>query len=333
MKLSARKNTFTIKEAIKSVFYQLRIYKQKTTNVTSFQAHFGRKPNTPLSDRITLPMSSNLSYEIIFNHYLDADTVPVEDYQDDNGWLTGENSEILVEEGMTTAQVEVRRKYNGDKNKSVSRFILHPKLTNPIPRTKRSLELKLARKVSKRSKTDLMGLWEILAPGSTVIRTSPTTTAIKEPDVPEVNVRNSDIAKFGTSAERETLLWQYAQRRPLPYDKTTEEKIAQHSKELKNKYRGDIKIRHRQPQADTASGISSANSSISKAMSSRKTKKPQAGTSRSRRSSATPNTPNASSIAAFSATYSTSTQTNLKSKRAKKSPRLFWFRELGEHSE
>ena len=151
-------------------------------------------------------MSSNLSYENILNHYLDIDTVPVEDYLDDNGLLTGERSDILVEEAMTKAQVDAGRRYNGDKNKSVSRFILHPKLTNPIARTERFFELKLARKVSKRSKRDFRGLWETLAPGSTVMRTSPTT-AIKEPGVPEVKVRNSDIAKFGTQAKRNTEQW------------------------------------------------------------------------------------------------------------------------------
>ena len=90
MKLDNRNKTFTIKEAIKSIIYQLRICKQKTTNVTPFQAHFGRKPNTPLSNKRTIPKSSNLSYENILHHYLDADTVPVEDYLDENGWVTGD---------------------------------------------------------------------------------------------------------------------------------------------------------------------------------------------------------------------------------------------------
>ena len=85
MKLDNRNNTFTIKEAIKSIVYQLRICKQKTTNVTPFQAHFGRKPNTPLNNISTIPKSSNLSYENNVRHYLDADTVPVEDFLDDNG--------------------------------------------------------------------------------------------------------------------------------------------------------------------------------------------------------------------------------------------------------
>ena len=87
---------------------------------------------------------------------------------------------------------------------------MHPKLNNPMPRTEQSLELKLARNVSKWSKKQLQGLWETLAPGSTVVRTLPTTTLIKEPGVPEVRVRNSDIAKFGTPAERNIDLWQYA---------------------------------------------------------------------------------------------------------------------------
>ena len=80
IKLDSRNKTFTIKETIKSIVYQLRICKQKATKVTPFQAQFGRKPNTPQSNISTIPNSSNLSYENILHHYLDADTVPVEDY-------------------------------------------------------------------------------------------------------------------------------------------------------------------------------------------------------------------------------------------------------------
>ena len=150
-------------------------------------------------------------------------------------------------------------------------------------------------------------------------------TVIKEPGGPEVNVRNSDIAKFGTRAERNTDLWQYVQRRPLPYEKTTEEKIAQHTKDLKQKYRGEIKIRHRSTQSDAASGVSSANSPISKAMSSRKPKKPQPGSTRSSKSSANLNTSNASSIAASSVTSSTASPSTSKTKRNRRAPDYFGF--------
>ena len=147
----------------------------------------------------------------------------MEDYLFENGWLTGDRSDILIEEAMQKAQVDAGRRYNGEKNTSISRLMMHPKLNNPIPRSEKFLEIRLARKVSKRPKRDLRRLWETLAPGSTVVRTSPTTTVIKEPGVPGVRVKNNEIAKFGTRAERNTDLWQYAQRRPPPYEKTTED--------------------------------------------------------------------------------------------------------------
>ena len=60
-----------------------------------------------------------MSYENTLPHYLDADAVPVEDYLDDNGWVTRDRSDILIEEAMTKAQVDGGRRYNEDKNKSV----------------------------------------------------------------------------------------------------------------------------------------------------------------------------------------------------------------------
>ena len=121
-------------------------------------------------------------------------------------------------------------------------------------------------------------------------------------------------SKFGTKAERNKDLWQHAQRRSLPYDKPTEDKIAFHSKELKKKYRGGIKIRHR--QADNTTGVSSPNSNISKTMTTRKQSKPQPCTSRSRKSSATTNTSTAAS---------TSSPTTLKGKRNRRAPYCYGF--------
>ena len=64
-------SSFTIKAALKSIIYQLRICKHKTTKVSPFEPHFGRKANTSLSNISTQPKSSDLSYEKILNHYLD----------------------------------------------------------------------------------------------------------------------------------------------------------------------------------------------------------------------------------------------------------------------
>ena len=88
-----------------------------------------------------------------------------------------------------------------------------------------------------------------------------------------MKIRDSDFAKFGTKAERSTNLWTYAQRRPAPYEQTTETKIAKHSNDLKKQKRGEIKIRHR--HRDTTSVVSSVNSNVARALAVRKPAKPQ----------------------------------------------------------
>ena len=88
-----------------------------------------------------------------------------------------------------------------------------------------------------------------------------------------MKVRDSDLAKFGTKAERSTNLWAYAQRRPAPYEQTTETKIAKHSNDVKRQKRGEIKIRHR--PRETTSVVSSVNSNVSRALTVRKPAKPQ----------------------------------------------------------
>ena len=67
-------NAFDVKYALKIIIHQLLICKQKTTKISPFEAHFGRKPNTPLSVISSKPKLSNLSYENIVNHYLDEDS-------------------------------------------------------------------------------------------------------------------------------------------------------------------------------------------------------------------------------------------------------------------
>ena len=50
---TAARNQFNVKASIKSIIYQLQICRQKTFNISPFEAHFGRKANTPLSNITT----------------------------------------------------------------------------------------------------------------------------------------------------------------------------------------------------------------------------------------------------------------------------------------
>ena len=130
------------------------------------------------------------------------------------------------------------------------------------------MQVKLAQKLheNQRQKKNLDGIYEVLAPGSTVCKLSPTTSVIKEPHKQEVRVRNSNIAKFGTRAERDTDLMQYTERRPKKInEKTIEQKIQKHKRDLIRKNTGDKKIKRNRRQADDVSIVSSGRSCISSA--------------------------------------------------------------------
>ena len=125
--------------------------------------------------------------------------------------LTRKEIERVICAASTRARTEQEKRNDGE-----DRFIKPDVVYRAIPCSERSVQVKLAHKIheNQRQKKNLDGLYEVLAPGSTVCKISPTTSVIKEPYKPEVRVRNSDIAKFRTRAERETELAQYIERRP-----------------------------------------------------------------------------------------------------------------------
>ena len=95
---------------------------------------------------------------------------------------------------------------------------------------------------------------------------SPTTSVIKELNRQEVRVRNSDIAKFGTRAERDTDLSQHIERRPKKNNKKTiEQKIYKHKRDLIRKNTGNKKIKRNKKHSDDVSVVSSGRSCISSA--------------------------------------------------------------------
>ena len=75
-----------MKASINSIIYQLRICRQNTINVSPFEAHFGRKANTPLSNILTKPDPSSLTYKNILNKYLDLETVRWEELISEENW-------------------------------------------------------------------------------------------------------------------------------------------------------------------------------------------------------------------------------------------------------
>ena len=227
-------NTFTIKAALKSIIYQLRICKHKTTRLSPFESHFGRKANTPLSIISTQPKPSDLSFEKILNHYLDEETVTLNELLPEEHWGTSRSDEEIERNMCKATKDATNRERLATDNES--RFLRTIQAHRPLPLTEHAVQLNIARKkhIHKRSKKNLEGLYEVLAPGSVVQKTDQYTSVIRELGKMEVTVtvRNSDIAKFGTREERKTKLTDYINRRgPRTHEKTTEAMILSHIKE------------------------------------------------------------------------------------------------------
>ena len=264
---TAAGNQFNVKASIDSKYYQLRICRQKTINISPFEAHFGRKANTPLGKITTKPDPKSLSYKNILNKYLDLETVRWDELITDDNWNNEERSDIEIEVNKNKLGKDATKRQKEDPNKE-SRLISHPDIGQPVPRMEASLEVKLAKKRprTKRSRKNLDGLYDVLAPGSSVIKTNEYTSVIKEHGKRDVTIRNSNLAKFGTKTERETELQVYANRRPkLPTGKTTKELISHHAKESRKKLEEGKRMKHRKV-ADDVSTVSSIHSNVTRAL-------------------------------------------------------------------
>ena len=179
---TATQNHLNLKASINSIIYQLLICHQKTINISPFEAHFGRKANTPLSNILTEPDPISLTYKPILPKYLDMETVRWEELISEDHWDTEARSDIKLEANRDRLSRDAVKRSNADPDKE-SRVIPHPDVGLAVPRSEASLTVKLAKKKpkSKRSKKSLDDLYEVLAPRSLVIKTDVFKPITKEP--------------------------------------------------------------------------------------------------------------------------------------------------------
>ena len=204
------------------------------------------------------------------------ETVRWEELISDENWDNEGRSDTEIELNRDGLSKDATKRKNEDPNKE-SRVIPHPDVGQSVPRTEASLEIKPAKKRprTKRSKKSLDGLYDVLAPGSSVVKTDTFTSVIKEPGKRDVTIRNSDLAKFSTKAEHQTEMQVYANRRlKTPTGKTTEDLISHHAKELRKKLEGGKRMKHRK-LADDVSTVSAIHSNVTLALRVRMPTKPK----------------------------------------------------------
>ena len=194
----------------------------------------------------------------------------------EENWDNEERSNTELELNRDRLSKDAGKRKNEDPNKE-SRVIPHPEVGLSVPRTEASPEIKLAKKRPRtiRSKKNLDGLYDVLAPGSSMVKTDKFTSVIKETGKRDATIRISDLPKFGIKAERQTELQLYANRRPkTPTGKITEDLISNRAKESRKKLEGGKRMKHRKI-ADDISAVSSIHSNVTRALRVRMPTKPK----------------------------------------------------------
>ena len=132
-----------MKESINSIIYQLRICREKTINISPFEAHFGRKANTPLSNISTEPDLSTLTYNSILKDNLDMETVRWYELLSEDQWDTEARSDIELEINRGQLSKDAAQRCNADPDEE-QRLISHPGDGLAVPRTEASLTKKIS---------------------------------------------------------------------------------------------------------------------------------------------------------------------------------------------
>ena len=140
---------FDLENSLKAIIQRLRISKQKTINTTPFEAHFGRKCNTSISNITTKSNSKNLNYNAIMKYYLDEDTIPGRSYLSEEQWADTDIERVIFA-ASSRARAGQEKRNDGEQ-----RLIKSEGIFRLIPCSERSIQVKLARKLheNQRKKT------------------------------------------------------------------------------------------------------------------------------------------------------------------------------------
>ena len=156
-----------MKASINSIIYQLRIRRQKTINISPFEAHFGRKANTRLSKISKKPNPSSLAHKRILNHYLDMEKVRWEELISEDNWGTEATSDIEMEQNKDKLSKYAVRWGNADPTKQ-SRVIPYPDVGRAVPQTESSFTVKIA-KETQEQKIKEKPRWSLRDSGTRII--------------------------------------------------------------------------------------------------------------------------------------------------------------------
>ena len=134
---------------------------------------------------------------------------------EEDSWEDGFRSDVEFKKRQHTLTHKAVKWRNAGLQKINSNATPRNKITRPMQGIFSYIKSgKKKKPTSKHSKSNLEGIYDFLAPRSSVVKTDNYTSVIKETEKQELTVQNSDLAKMGARAEHQTLLSQYAERDP-----------------------------------------------------------------------------------------------------------------------
>ena len=86
-------SSVTLANRVANIIENIRLIPNSTTKITPFEAHFGRKPNTEISNITTKPSKHNLTYKNLNNNCLDKKILSQNALTMEEIWRRDGNSE------------------------------------------------------------------------------------------------------------------------------------------------------------------------------------------------------------------------------------------------
>ena len=131
---------FYLENSLKAIIQRLRVSKQKTINITPFEAQFGRKCDTPISNITTKSNSINLNYNAIIKYSLDEVTIPGRSYLSEEQWAdTALCSDTEIERAICAASAKARAEQD-KRNDGEQRLMKSVGISRSIPCSERSMK-------------------------------------------------------------------------------------------------------------------------------------------------------------------------------------------------
>ena len=198
----------TLSSRLANIIENIRLIPNRTTKITPFEAHFGKKPNTALSNMLTKPTTKNLSYNKLKSRCLDKQILRHDVLSQEETWRRDGYSEDELDiqykqdESSTThthpidsddsENVPLSRSSPRKISPSEIHFSIGDKTTKIIYNKKNVARKSIARK-TKEPRNTLAPQWNII-PDGTITNYTPHTITIDTPKRKNTVIRNNDIA-------------------------------------------------------------------------------------------------------------------------------------------